>query len=508
MDSDVRQGSSPVVVVGARATVVIDRALATTHRHDIQVALQSEEPVVAFLSTLTADGVGDLPHFAYVGREGAAVRILLRGSLVAVARDASGIETEVAAGAVSTWTEVLRSDCVDVALRSDGELVTVVSYGVPVVSPPLPAVDTSAVPDDHSESAGVPLPVSIDETILPVPEVAFDPPAESESDAERELVAEPAPTLSVAVPPVAVSSDDEVDLSHLFETRHVGVEAAAIRAEIASTDSSTSAPDPGPGPSLADLPPPTGPPVGAPVASSPLEAPPVGLADLPPPVGAPVSAPPPALIAGVPGVLPAAPAGSPVAAVGMPDVQGDHDGLTISPAQLAELRGGTTFAGSFRPSGPTGPQLQAVSCPSGHLNPPQAERCRACGAAIVDRSIRVVSRPSLGHLNFEGGTVVDIDRPLLIGRKPTAEGVADDAEVPGLVVLPDPDGSLSRVHAEVRIEGWEVLVVDRNSTNGTFVEIPGQPPVMLRPMEPCLISPGTRITLADVATCAFRTGPR
>lgn len=504
MDSNGSLGWSPVVIVGASATVVIERALAATHRHDIQVALEGNEPVVAFLSTLTADGVGDLPRFAYVGREGAAVRILLRGNLVAVVRNADGSEADVAAGAVSTWTEVLRSDCVDVALRSDGELVTVVSYGVPVVSPLLPPGDTSPEVEDHGEPAEALHQVSIEETILPAPEVGLVPSAGSASDAEREPVEELAPTSSVAVPPAMVPSEDEVDLSHLFETRHVGVEAAAIRAEIASPDPAA----PGKELSLADLPPPTGPPVGAPVASNPPEAPPVGLADLPPPAGAPIAAtPPPALIAGVPGVL-SAPGASPAVEAGIPDVQGDHDGFTISPAELAALRGGTTFAGSFRPSGPTGPQLQAVACPSGHLNPPQAERCRGCSAAIVDRSIRVVSRPSLGHLSFDGGTVVDIDRPLLIGRKPTAEGVADDAEVPGLVVLPDPDGSLSRVHAEVRIEGWEVLVVDRNSTNGTFVEIPGQLPVMLRPMEPCLISPGTRITLADVATCAFRTGPR
>jgi FHA domain len=159
-------------------------------------------------------------------------------------------------------------------------------------------------------------------------------------------------------------------------------------------------------------------------------------------------------------------------------------------------------------SATTRPQVQAVACPAGHPDAPHAERCRTCGADIVDRSIRLVPRPAVGFLRFEDGRTVDVDRPLLVGRKPTVDAIGDADELPGLVTLPDTDGMLSRVHAEIRVEGWEVLVVDRGSTNGTRVEIPGQPPTVLRPGEPCVITSGTTVSFADVATARFDTGPR
>jgi hypothetical protein len=213
------------------------------------------------------------------------------------------------------------------------------------------------------------------------------------------------------------------------------------------------------------------------------------------------------IISGVPGAAtpPADPPGQslPPPAAG----SGDHDGFTVGPQALASLRAGLDVVPSPAvPAGVPGPAVPAVRCPLGHLNAPHADVCRACDQQIVDRDVQVVPRPAVGHLRFENGLVVAVDRPLLVGRKPTTEG--HTGEVPGLVVLPDPDGLLSRVHLEVRLEGWEVLVVDRESLNGTIVTIPGQEPQLLRPLEPFLISAGTAIDLAGSLACTFGTGPR
>jgi hypothetical protein len=74
------------------------------------------------------------------------------------------------------------------------------------------------------------------------------------------------------------------------------------------------------------------------------------------------------------------------------------------------------------------------------------------------------------------------------------------------VAVSDPDKSLSRLHLEIRLEEWQVLVVDRQSSNGTVVELPGQGPVQIRPDEPCLIVPDTRVRLGDTASFVYEVG--
>jgi hypothetical protein len=171
---------------------------------------------------------------------------------------------------------------------------------------------------------------------------------------------------------------------------------------------------------------------------------------------------------------------------------------TISDAQLRALLGARRGA----TASPTGPMVPAVSCGSGHPNPPEAQTCRSCGRAIIERQITQMPRPVLGRLRFDTGQIVDLDRPVVVGRKPP-EDEQVNGETARPVVVPDPDQALSRVHAEVRLEGWQVLVVDRRSVNSTYVALPGKPPVQLRPNEPFLLVPGSNVMLGDVVSFTF-----
>jgi hypothetical protein len=356
----------------------------------------------------------------------------------------------VAPRGVSTWVESLETACPQVEVRPSEESV------LPVAVVVLGGTRRVA-PDSLSAADLVPdLDVDLDADPDPVLEEDGETGLAADRDERRsdplghetilpfDLDDPPLPTEAKVLPigdagsPASPSARDEIDLSHLFETRHVGVEAAAMRELV--TD------EPG-------------------VAG---------------------------LIAGIPGQVPAAPA------------SGDHDGMTISPADLAalrvELRNGVAPAAH----GPAS-EVHAVRCEAGHLNPPHADRCRTCRGPIHDRSVVSVPRPSLGVLEFDDGRRVEVDRPLLIGRRPSADPQAR-AGGAGEIVIEDPDGSISRVHLELRLEGWEVLIVDRSSTNGTFVEIPGQPPNLLRPLEPCVIADGTLVRLAEVTSFTFRTG--
>jgi hypothetical protein len=172
---------------------------------------------------------------------------------------------------------------------------------------------------------------------------------------------------------------------------------------------------------------------------------------------------------------------------------GDLDERTVNRAQMRELA-----EEAHRSVGPT---VHALTCPNGHLNPPNAHVCRVCGAALPSVAPVTVPRPVLGVLRLSTGGNVTLDRGALFGRKPEASN--EGTERPHVVQLASPNQDISRNHLEVRLDGWHVLVVDLHSTNGTVVTIPGQPPQRLRGGEQLLIPPGSRVNLADEVSFVY-----
>jgi pSer/pThr/pTyr-binding forkhead associated (FHA) protein len=63
---------------------------------------------------------------------------------------------------------------------------------------------------------------------------------------------------------------------------------------------------------------------------------------------------------------------------------------------------------------------------------------------------------------------------------------------------------MSRVHARILLDGWEVRVSDANSANGTFISVDGSEWSRLEPERPVTISPGVRISMG-ARTLAFET---
>jgi hypothetical protein len=152
------------------------------------------------------------------------------------------------------------------------------------------------------------------------------------------------------------------------------------------------------------------------------------------------------------------------------------------------------------------PIVAAVSCPTGHLNPPFADRCRICGAAIPRQQPVQVSRPQLGVLRLSSGGTVPLDRGAIMGRSPRLIPGAIGPE-PNLVQIADPDRDVSAQHLEVRLSEWFVEVVDLGSTNGTVVVLPGRPPEQLRANEPKIIEFGTRVDMANAVSFVFEVNP-
>ena len=150
-----------------------------------------------------------------------------------------------------------------------------------------------------------------------------------------------------------------------------------------------------------------------------------------------------------------------------------------------------------------GPRVLAVRCPAQHLNRPELRECRFCRRDIPPQEPIDVRRPDLGVLRLSTGDVIPLDRGVLLGRSPRLTGDQDPRWPPHLVRVPSPQNDISRTHVEVLIDGWDVVIRDLNSTNGTTLRPPGRPPLRLRPAEEHVIRPGAVFTLAEQVSVSF-----
>ncbi len=144
-----------------------------------------------------------------------------------------------------------------------------------------------------------------------------------------------------------------------------------------------------------------------------------------------------------------------------------------------------------------GVQVKGIVCSRSHFNDPSSVYCATCGISMVHQTHNLVPgpRPPLGVLVVDDGSVFTLSDDYVVGREPeNSEDVQAHAALP--LPLEDPNHTLSRVHAKIVLQGWDVRVLDVNSANGTFIAKPGETDwTRLTPGEPTTILPGTRISL-------------
>ena len=115
-------------------------------------------------------------------------------------------------------------------------------------------------------------------------------------------------------------------------------------------------------------------------------------------------------------------------------------------------------------------------------------------------------RPPLGMLIFDDGVTHTVDADHLVGRMPEADPRVRAGSLRSLLIE-DPSGAVSRVHAEIRLNGWDVLLVDSGSRNGTFVAGPGESAwTPLPARQSRWLVPGTRVRLGG-RTFLFEAPP-
>ena len=107
-----------------------------------------------------------------------------------------------------------------------------------------------------------------------------------------------------------------------------------------------------------------------------------------------------------------------------------------------------------------------------------------------------VAGPVLAVLRASDGSTAEVDRPVLIGRAPSAD--RSSSRSPRLMTVPSPNHDISRTHLEVAPEDWQVVVTDLNSTNGTVLVRPGAVDrQQLAPGEPVPAQLGSVVELGD-----------
>ncbi|MCX6400960.1 MAG: FHA domain-containing protein [Propionibacteriales bacterium] len=222
------------------------------------------------------------------------------------------------------------------------------------------------------------------------------------------------------------------------------------------------------------------------------------------------AAPPaPPVVAAVPEpVVAAAPAGRPLPPV-PPDEQVSFQSVLISevdddmddfePLPIVE------HADQVMEDSPS-EQVRGVYCKNRHFNDPRVLFCAVCGINMVQQTPVLVngSRPPLGVIVLDDGSVFQLDTPYLLGRDPSGDERIHAGDFRPLPII-DQSNQVSRVHARLEMRGWDVVLIDNNSTNGTFVHVPKTPDwVRMPPGAEQVLVQGTRVRIGH-RTLAFNT---
>jgi len=141
------------------------------------------------------------------------------------------------------------------------------------------------------------------------------------------------------------------------------------------------------------------------------------------------------------------------------------------------------------------PIVLGIYCKNDHFNDPRVPYCAVCGISMAQLThvSRTGPRPPLGLLVLDDGATFRLDTDYVVGREPER----DDAVLQGrarALRIDDPKGVVSRIHARIELDGWDVNVVDLASANGTHIAPPNSESwTRLEPHRKVTLTPGTRV---------------
>jgi len=91
---------------------------------------------------------------------------------------------------------------------------------------------------------------------------------------------------------------------------------------------------------------------------------------------------------------------------------------------------------------------------------------------------------------------ITLDRPIVIGRRPSAVRMPE-IPAPLRIVVPADRRGVSARHARIEQLGTAIIVTDLGSSNGIVVHLPDGSVRRLRPGESCAVLPDSIVSLGD-----------
>jgi hypothetical protein len=139
------------------------------------------------------------------------------------------------------------------------------------------------------------------------------------------------------------------------------------------------------------------------------------------------------------------------------------------------------------------PIVLGVYCKNGHFGDPNARSCVVCGVSRGRRgpAPQPGPRPPLGALVLDDNSALELGLDCVVGREPALDPSVAAGEAHPLAIA---DAAVSRVHARIHLDGWQVLLIDLGSVNGTRIRLPGKRSEQaLEPNVPAPLQSGTRV---------------
>jgi len=139
------------------------------------------------------------------------------------------------------------------------------------------------------------------------------------------------------------------------------------------------------------------------------------------------------------------------------------------------------------------PIVLGVYCKNGHFGDPNARSCVVCGVSRGRRgpAPQPGPRPPLGALVLDDDSALELSIDCVVGREPALDPSVAAGEAHPLAIA---DAAVSRVHARIHLDGWQVLLIDLGSVNGTRIRLPGKRSEQaLEPNVPVPLQSGTRV---------------
>ena len=158
--------------------------------------------------------------------------------------------------------------------------------------------------------------------------------------------------------------------------------------------------------------------------------------------------------------------------------------VQVTPALLAQAAGAVMVPGIY--------------CANQHFNDPRLAYCATCGEALSRNGadVRQGPRPPLGVIVLDDGQTFVADRDYVLGRDPDNDEAVQKGDALPLIVA-DPGRSISRVHARLELDEWDVRLSDCMSANGTFTAYGGSNWTPVVPGHAVTIQPGTHVLLGQ-----------